>query len=87
MGVYRHDLLVAMRFVNRVERETLQAEYENWLMDENMKCKELGDLLQTNSTRKTAANLELVKLNHVKSWHREYCNDCEEQQQLITVRP
>lgn len=85
MGTYRHDLLVAMRFVNRIEREILQAEYENWLVDETLKCKHLGAILQSNNTRKTAADLNQVKFNSVKSWLREYCNDCEEQQQLVMV--
>ncbi|EAQ91219.1 hypothetical protein CHGG_03154 [Chaetomium globosum CBS 148.51] len=31
MGAYRHDLLVAMRVVNKVEREMLHAEWESWL--------------------------------------------------------
>ncbi|EFX04020.1 transcription factor [Grosmannia clavigera kw1407] len=38
LGSYRHDLLVAMRVVNSVEREMVQAEWETWLADENMRC-------------------------------------------------
>ncbi|KAI1098978.1 hypothetical protein F4804DRAFT_323212 [Jackrogersella minutella] len=38
LGAYRHDLLVAMRTVNSVEREMMHAEWENWLLDENHRC-------------------------------------------------
>lgn len=46
LGSYRHDLLVAMRVVNRVEREALQAEWENWLLDENHRCEQVGTVLE-----------------------------------------
>ncbi|KAH0534208.1 hypothetical protein FGG08_007205, partial [Glutinoglossum americanum] len=49
-GAYRHDLLVAMRVVNSVEREILTVEWENWLMDENSRCRQLEDLLWENRT-------------------------------------
>ncbi|RYP64051.1 hypothetical protein DL770_009260 [Monosporascus sp. CRB-9-2] len=45
LGVYRHDLLVAMRLVNRVEREVMRSEWENWLLDENLRCDEVGEVL------------------------------------------
>lgn len=46
LGSYRHDLLVAMRVVNSVEREMLRAEWENWLLDENNRCRQVGRMLQ-----------------------------------------
>lgn len=46
LGSYRHDLLVAMRLVNNVEREMLKAEWENWLLDENARCKQVYSMLQ-----------------------------------------
>ncbi|KAI5868024.1 hypothetical protein GGS23DRAFT_543695 [Durotheca rogersii] len=47
LGSYRHDLLVAMRVVNSVEREMLQAEWENWLLDENHRCEQVEVVLAT----------------------------------------
>ncbi|KAI0887400.1 uncharacterized protein GGS22DRAFT_178533 [Annulohypoxylon maeteangense] len=41
LGSYRHDLLVAMRTVNSVEREVVRAEWENWLLDENHRCEKV----------------------------------------------
>ncbi|KAI1646321.1 uncharacterized protein F4817DRAFT_340515 [Daldinia loculata] len=45
LGGYRHDLLVAMRTVNSVEREMMHAEWENWLLDENRRCEQVEILL------------------------------------------
>ncbi|KAJ9637306.1 SNF1-interacting protein [Coniosporium tulheliwenetii] len=45
LGAYRHDLLVALRVVNSVEREVLRAEYENWVLDEGMRCRKLEGML------------------------------------------
>ncbi|KAI6090430.1 hypothetical protein F4821DRAFT_229326 [Hypoxylon rubiginosum] len=54
LGSYRHDLLVAMRMVNAVEKEMLHAEWENWLLDENHRCEQvqvvLGAWNETSST-------------------------------------
>ncbi|KAI9721895.1 MAG: SNF1-interacting protein [Chrysothrix sp. TS-e1954] len=52
MGTYRHDLLVALRLVNNIERDTIQAEYENWLIDENLKCRHVNDLIDARSSGK-----------------------------------
>ncbi|KAI0180445.1 hypothetical protein GGR52DRAFT_244428 [Hypoxylon sp. FL1284] len=46
LGSYRHDLLVAMRTVNAVEREMLHAEWENWLLDENHRCEQVQATLE-----------------------------------------
>ncbi|KAI0436564.1 PH domain-containing protein [Xylaria telfairii] len=46
LGSYRHDLVVAMRLVNRVETEMLRSEWENWLMDEASRCEQVGIALQ-----------------------------------------
>ena len=47
MGAYRHDLLVAMRVVNKVEREMVQAEWESWLEGEARRCEQARELLLT----------------------------------------
>ncbi|KAM0447201.1 hypothetical protein ACHAQK_000748 [Fusarium lateritium] len=52
LGSYRHDLLVAMRVVNSIEREMLQSEWENWLVDERFLCDELDTMLQQQDETK-----------------------------------
>lgn len=49
LGSYRHDITIAMRLVNRIEREILRSELENWLLDEILNCKKLSFLLQEKS--------------------------------------
>ncbi|KAK7965039.1 PH domain-containing protein [Apiospora saccharicola] len=50
LGSYRHDLLVAMRTVNSVEREMLQSEWENWLIDENSRCDQVQQALRESNS-------------------------------------
>lgn len=74
MGAYRHDLLVAMRMVNSIEREALHAEWDNWLIDENMKCARIGELLRTGN--------ETSGLRpHVQEWYNDYCTSCRAEQE------
>ncbi|PTD10528.1 putative PH domain-containing protein C19A8.02 [Fusarium culmorum] len=52
LGTYRHDLLVAMRVVNSIEREMLQSEWENWLVDEKLLCEDLDAMLDQQDETK-----------------------------------
>ena len=45
LGGYRHDLLVALRVVNRIEKEVVEAEWEAWVRDEVRKCGQLEVML------------------------------------------
>lgn len=74
LGTYRHDLLVAMRVVNRIEREVVQAEYEDWLMGENRRCGLLRDAIAENKTEHLG---ERVK--EVSEWQGKYCESCGEE--------
>ena len=49
LGSYRHDLLVAMRVVNTIEREMLYSEWENWLSNEMLLCDDLETILRMGS--------------------------------------
>lgn len=46
LGTQRHDLLVAMRVVNRIEEEMLRAEWETWLLHETAKCERIGSWIR-----------------------------------------
>ncbi|CAN8096681.1 unnamed protein product [Discula destructiva] len=50
LGSYRHDLLVAMRVVNNIEKEMIQSEWENWLVDENLRCEQVKMMLDDKSS-------------------------------------
>ena len=58
LGTYRHDLLVAMRVVNGIEREMIQSEWENWLADENLRCEQVSNMLLTGGYNNS--QLEMV---------------------------
>lgn len=97
LGSYRHDLLVAMRVVNNVEREMMKAEWENWLLDENSRCKQIQKILQTgisNSPVKRGSKVDTQKildsdiekfegLAELRKWQAEYCGSCKLEQDLL----
>ncbi|KAF1926676.1 transcription factor SipA3 [Didymella exigua CBS 183.55] len=73
LGVQRHDLLVALRVVNRIEREVVEAEYEHWLLDETHKCARVGTMLDGSKKHDQT----------VQAWVNGYCGDCEESLSLV----
>jgi hypothetical protein len=87
-GAYRHDLLVAMRVINNVEREILAVEWENWLIDENARCGQLEELLRENRTsslrKPRAADTQQTildttgkkDLGHMIGQLKEHCESC-----------
>ncbi|KAG6038089.1 hypothetical protein E4U41_004558 [Claviceps citrina] len=89
LAAYRHDLVVATRVVNSIEREMLQSEWENWLMNEKSLCDDLGTLLQDDEGGKTrkgrsssASAQEVVQSwskserEALKEWRDGYCGSC-----------
>ncbi|KAJ4369890.1 SNF1-interacting protein [Neocucurbitaria cava] len=70
LGSHRHDLLVALRVVNRIEKEVVEAEYENWLLDETQKCSKVGTMLEEAGDK--------GKEKQVEAWIKNYCGDCEQ---------
>ena len=94
LGLQRHDLLVAMRVVNSIEREMLQAEYENWLLEEDVKCRHLGAILRQNTTELLAEKsnkAQLVldgeprRLEEVRVWQQQYCESCKKELETVAV--
>lgn len=99
LGSYRYDLVVAMRVVNSIEREMMNAEWENWLLDENTRCKQVQTLLRENRTSTSTSkklkggNSQQVlsardkerngKLEEMRSWHHEYCGSCKVEQEMM----
>lgn len=80
LGSYRHDLLVSMRIVNSVERELIQSEWENWLVDENLRCEHAGSILRE-------LNNDTESVEDVVKWQRTYCASCQsDQESLLALR-
>lgn len=91
MGSHRHDLLVAQRVVNSIEREMVQAEWEHWLAGEQRKCQELGIMIRENRTEAFQAAAEFDLHNktadgqhepegEIRSWYQSYCESCSHEQ-------
>ncbi|GAB0131936.1 hypothetical protein EsDP_00000389 [Epichloe bromicola] len=88
LGSYRHDLMVAMRVVNSIEREMLQSEWENWLINEKSLCDELQTVLQDgkgdnmskdrSSAQKALGSLSGNRRKALEEWRDVYCGSCRQ---------
>ncbi|ETS06467.1 hypothetical protein M419DRAFT_125900 [Trichoderma reesei RUT C-30] len=91
LGMYRHDLLVAMRVVNSVEREVLQSEWENWLENEKSLCDNLDEMLyedkskgsdkgkdtaDASSSQKAMGSIPPERRRALEAWRDDYCGSC-----------
>ncbi|KFA63488.1 hypothetical protein S40285_00326 [Stachybotrys chlorohalonatus IBT 40285] len=95
LGSYRHDLMVSMRVVNSVERELLQAEWENWLMHEKSLCDSLESKLRPGSSKTTnRADLETLeeadwmsaeRREVLEEWRSGHCNSCRSDYEEVIV--
>ncbi|KAF4452256.1 putative Snf1p protein kinase interacting protein (SIP3 protein) [Fusarium austroafricanum] len=97
LGSYRHDLLVAMRVVNSIEREMLQSEWENWLVDEKFLCDELDTMLQqqdgikgqmkgTEAGKRSQKVMEPISTKRrqaLEQWRDSYCGSCKKDYQVV----
>jgi hypothetical protein len=88
-----------MRLVNNVEREMMRAEWENWLLDENTRCKQVQMMLRENVTNISPTQRikgadpqqvpdmkerdRLSKRENLKRWQEEYCGSCQQEQELL----
>lgn len=77
LGSHRHDLLVALRVVNRIEKEVVEAEYENWLREETVRCERVGSMLGEGSRNKGKGKAKSKDEQTMEEWVRGYCGDCE----------
>lgn len=95
LGSYRHDLLVAMRVVNSIEREMLQSEWENWLDNERTLCDDLGGLLDRQTAKgtlkggrkdggqKVMDSMSPERRRALEEWRQEYCGSCRDDHQAL----
>lgn len=77
---YRHDLLVAMRVVNRVEKEVVMAEWEEWIREEEGKCWRVESMLRdgkkAKGSTKGGKKVEDVDAEGLGEEFAEYCRSC-----------
>ncbi|KAH8153249.1 uncharacterized protein LAJ45_02836 [Morchella importuna] len=73
LGSYRHDLLVAMRVVNTLERELLWGEWSNWVKEEMGRCAQAREMLGGEVEGEEVA------------WLVEYCGSCEKEGRVALI--
>jgi hypothetical protein len=89
LGMYRHNLLVALRVVNSIEKEVIQTEWERWLREEVRRCRQVEVLLGSEAqgdSQGRIAQAERVFAEHadnVKQWYEEYCSSCRLEQKQV----
>ncbi|KAF3904339.1 hypothetical protein AA313_de0203897 [Arthrobotrys entomopaga] len=71
LGVYRHDILVALSLINRLEKSVLLSEWEAWVWREKLRCQQAKTALQ-NSTL-----LSEQELGYRSTSIESYCHSCE----------
>jgi hypothetical protein len=81
LGTYRHDLLVAIRVVNSLERDMMRAEWDSWLVGETSRCRQARHFFdaarndtESSGLRGRFSDMEAEK---VARWLSDYCNSCE----------
>ncbi|KAL3478736.1 hypothetical protein BJX99DRAFT_256151 [Aspergillus californicus] len=79
LGVYRYNLLVALRVVNSIEKEVMQSEWERWLQQELRRCSQV-ELLVANEGGQTG---QRVLNDDVKQWYEMYCSSCQKERERV----
>lgn len=86
---YRHDLLVAMRVINRVEEEVVQAEWEDWVKEEERKCRRVHEMVAEQNRRGNSNKQkqeEMIKEQGLGEEFTKYCQSCQEEAAWIAKR-
>ncbi|KAF2160502.1 hypothetical protein M409DRAFT_70459 [Zasmidium cellare ATCC 36951] len=87
---YRHDLLVALRVVNRVERDVVLAEWEDWVRSEEKKCAKIEGMVRrrrdTGKKDGKNARTETTLGSDLGADFAEYCTSCREDLQGLNNR-
>lgn len=92
LGTHRHDLIVALRVVNNIEKEMVEAEWESWLLEESANCRQVAAMITQNFTKlSTMSSGEIPqslaanprRLEEVRTWHKGYCESCSKEQEIL----
>ncbi|KAK6344558.1 SNF1-interacting protein [Orbilia brochopaga] len=71
LGIYRHDLLVALSLLNRLETDILLSEWESWVWKEKSRCRQARDALQ-DAARLGGDGPDSLNVSVIS-----YCRSCE----------
>lgn len=68
-GSYRHDLIVALNLLNKLEEQVIRKEWKSWLSIESVRCKQMELLLYDDKMFAESFEEQL-------DWWTAYCNSC-----------
>lgn len=89
LGVYRYNLLVALRVVNSIEKEVLQSEWERWLQQELRRCRQVENLLTADGDDESGTEGSQTVLRgldgDVRQWYETYCSSCQKEQERFVT--
>ena len=81
---YRHDLLVALRVINRVEEEVVHAEWQDWVFEEERKCKKVETMLRERNKGSQPTQPEAHdESDGLGDGFAEYCRSCKSEASQI----
>ncbi|KAK7202564.1 hypothetical protein BZA70DRAFT_285386 [Myxozyma melibiosi] len=84
-GIERHQHVVAIRVISRVEKELVRAEWGNWLHAQRLKCEDVlasreGGVAQREDLISSLVGVAADYASNATEWERvvrEYCASCE----------
>lgn len=76
MARRRHDLMVALRVVNRVERDVVLAEWEEWVRGEERKCRRIEGMLRSRDQKAGSSKSKDELYGELGEGFRDYCASC-----------
>ncbi|KAK2739871.1 SNF1-interacting protein [Myotisia sp. PD_48] len=92
LGTYRHDLLVALKIVNRIEKELIQSEWKRWVQRETRRCRMVNHII--NDSKKSNDNNIQGGVSGIKEriserkgdvdkWYQDYCSSCQNAKDIM----
>jgi hypothetical protein len=91
LGMHRHDLLVALRVVNSIEREVFESEWAHWVYQEINRCRRIEVFLSDHSgsheadlSLRSGQNVFGDLKEDVVRWYEEYCSSCRKERERLS---
>ncbi|CAK4033919.1 Hypothetical predicted protein [Lecanosticta acicola] len=85
---YRYDLLVALRVVNRVEKDVVLAEWEEWTYAEEKRCARIESMLRQRTQKSGGSSKTEAELDaELGADFADYCASCRTEREAIGNGP
>ncbi|QIW95513.1 hypothetical protein AMS68_001031 [Peltaster fructicola] len=87
---YRHNLLVALRVVDNVERDVVEAEWHDWARSEDRRCRRVESMLGKQRSvidNESTAGDRSQRLSSISEEFEAYCQSCRQAASLTEEAP